>query len=145
MKLSDFILEYPSGTPGSYTLGASRYGICRIRLFLPPGGEPVAMLTDWEAKDVGPSVTNSAKHIVGTLIRRGHVPAQCRFVEHYEKSGYAGDSFDVLTVSPAGRPSWQPVTLEAVLAMLACPPDELAHRTLTDARLAAEIGGCGRS
>lgn len=136
MKLSDFIFQYPCPLPSK----RDRCGMCRVRLFLARDGQPVALLTEVDGSGVGPSVTNEAEHIVRALIQRGHVPPECRFIEHYERSGFGGDTFDILSVSPSGQPSWEPVAFEHVVDALGCAHCEIVKRTLEDARLAAEVG-----
>jgi len=106
---------------------------------MPPDGRPVALLTELEENDVGPSVTNAAEHIVQALIQRGHVPPECRFIEHYERREFRRDTFDILSVSSSGKPSWTPVAFETAVDMLGCPPDEIVKRTAEDARLTTEV------
>lgn len=132
MKLSDFILQYPS------RWRKDSHGVCRVRLFT-PGGQPVALLTEPRDNDFGPSITNAAESVIATLVQRGYVPAGCRFIEHYEKADHRRDTFDTLSLSPLGRPVWQSVSADEVLALLQCPPAELAGRTAEDPRLVAEI------
>jgi len=133
MKLSDFILHYPSPRL------RDRHGFCRVRLFLAPPGPPVAVLTEPIDHDLGPSVTNAVEVIVQTLRQRGYVPDDCRFIDHFEKRSHETDTFDAVAFSPNGRPSWQSLPVDAVIAMLGCTRQELATRTADDPRLAAEM------
>jgi hypothetical protein len=132
LKLADFIHQYPAG------VSPSRFGLCRVRVFPKHDDEPVVLLTDVGGSNCGPSVTNAAESVVGSLIECGFVPANARFIEHYEKDGLQSATFDALTVR-SGSASWQAMTLEEVLQALDCAPDELAAPTHGDARLAAQL------
>jgi hypothetical protein len=134
MKVSDFIFQYPRGRDPSFQ------GICRVRVFVVGRGQTVAMLTDLGHQNVGPSVTNAAESIMSALVKRGHVPPKCEFIEHYERTTISEAMFHTLSISPAGEPKWQELQPMEVVNVLGCAANELNSETLDDGRLVAEIG-----
>ena len=105
MKISDFIHRYPT------ELGLRTDGICRVRTFVDEQLNLFALLTDLDDKNTAASITNAIETVCGSLVAKGIVPNQCRFVEHYEADSLGSDEFDLVTFTESGVPKWKSITV----------------------------------
>lgn len=133
MKINDFIHRYPA------ELGLRRDGICRVRTFVDEQLNLFALLTDLDDKNTAASITNAIETVCESLVTKGIVPIQCRFVEHYEADNLGIDKFDLVTFSESGAPKWKSITRANLETLIACDKKELDAKTRDEPRLLNEI------
>jgi hypothetical protein len=101
--------------PGWWYLG---HGITsatrRIRTYEMPDGRLVAVVT--ESGD-GTSITNAAETVVAQ-VRAEHPGRQVDVIEHNPASTIAGESFDLIGLSPSGNATWTRLPAQKVADML---------------------------
>lgn len=131
MKICDLIFQTPSPR------GLGNDGICRVRVFVTPDKRVVALLTDLDNKNTGPSVTNSVERIRQALVDRGIVDNDAQIIEHYEEC-FGVPTFDFVSLRD-GRPIWENTSAEEVAKLTGCTLAELQERTLDHPRLYDEI------
>jgi hypothetical protein len=110
-------------------------GICRVRSFIGLNGTAV-LLTDLGDKNDGQSVTNAVEDIIKSLLDQGYVIPPATFIEHYEGSNWASESFDKVILSPHTK--WETLTRNQVLQMIGDESDELADRSDTNPRIVSQ-------
>jgi hypothetical protein len=132
MKISDFILRFPA------TRLRVDDAICRVRIFVTPAWNVVAVLGDLGLKNTGRSVTNSVEEIRQTLISRGFVDESVVIVEHYEENMF-GAPFTVVTFDENGDPDWADMSPTQAITFLGCAATEFDVPTVEDFRLNAEM------
>lgn len=132
MKLSDQILQFPGWS-------SHQQNLCRVRTFLTASKSVVALVTDLSGIHPGQSITNAIELVHATLIKRGIVLAGTKLIEHYEKVDYGEPTFDLVSFTESGSPSWQSLSLEQAMDILQCTSGELKTQTLSVPRLAEEV------
>ena len=130
MKISDFIFRYQAHRESVHD------SICRVRVF--HTDRVAALLTDLGERNTGSSVTNSIESLCRHLVEAGHVPANARFIEHYETTHMSEAAFAIVTESD-GLPRWTRISADTAATMLGCPLAELEQATRHEPRLAAQI------
>lgn len=129
MKISDFVFQY---RPGRHP---RQDALCRVRIFVSPPREVVVLATDLGDLGTGVSVTNSIEWIYSALLAQGLVSQGARIIEHYERDGWQGDSFDEVTFSKDGSPKWRNISVDDAISILGCTAAEVETRTINDVRL----------
>lgn len=95
---------------------------CRLRVFEGFDGRQVAVATQLGEGYAGPSVTNAAEYIwLGVARRLG--TEDYTLIEHYGLESYPVPNedamgYDVVTLTAAGQPRWQPISVQAVRDLL---------------------------
>jgi hypothetical protein len=133
MKINDFIHRFPTCSI------TRRDGICRVRTFVGTNSRIVALLTDLGRENTSSSVTNCIEFLCKSLHSRGLVPAECDFIEHYERDAFSSDTFHVVTIDDSRWPHWDSIKQADVEALLGCGAQEFNVRTLDEPRLRNEI------
>ena len=102
MKINDFIYRFPN-----YRFRASD-GLCRVRTFVGKDQEVIAVLTDLDLHNPSSPVDISFESIRASLILKGLLPPESRFVLHEEPSRLSGARFWYpLSKSALGKSSVQ--------------------------------------
>jgi hypothetical protein len=131
MKISDLVIRYP-------TL-QKMDGICRLRTFVSNDHKIVALITSVDDKNTSSSITNNIESICKYLIKKGFVPPQSTFIEHYESHAYFDETFDFITVNKNGSAEWVPAEKIEIIKLLNCEALELESSTFEHDRLVSEI------
>lgn len=132
MKIIDTIYRFPSG------IHVLKSGICRVRVFINKEFKIFTLLTDLGSKGVG-SITNSVEYLCASLIEKGIPSEKCTFIEHYESTDFRNSTFDLISFSKSGVPSWTPISRESLEILVECESFELTEPTLSQSRLLTEI------
>ena len=130
MKISDFILKYPTYSPLA--------GVCRLRIFANTKGGVTALATELD-DNTGASVTNSIEYVRKCLLERGHINEAAVLVEHHEKGPYNRHEFSHIVFDELDRPTWHDMTLTELSQRAECPEDELLDMVQDSRRLVEEI------
>ncbi|WP_422126350.1 Shedu anti-phage system protein SduA domain-containing protein [Thioalkalivibrio sulfidiphilus] len=129
MKILDIVHQFNDGRTH-----ISR-GICRVRYFVGPAGT-VVLLTDLGDKNDGQSVTNAVEVIIKSLLDQGYIISPATFIEHYERSDWASDSFDKVTLAPHAE--WEKLSRSRVMEMIGDEDGELSDRSATNPRIVSQ-------
>lgn len=124
IKISDLIFQSPARH------GSRTDSLCRVRTFVSPGQEVVALLTDLGDRNPGSSVTNSVEFIRRALIARGVIDTTAKIVEHYESNDFRRATFDVVSFSEKDLPNWHSISIQAASDLIGCAVAELEGSTL---------------
>lgn len=123
MKISDIVHDY--GNSKISRVG----GICRVRIYI-NNNKIIVLLTDLGMLNDGQSVTNAVEVIINSITTQGLVTQPAIFIEHYERSSYENDTFDIVTIYP--KTEWLSISKLNVLNLLGCDEKELAERSLNN-------------
>src|ERR1700741_5343842 len=133
MKMSDFILRYPTNRFGTTD------SLCRVHVFCTQTLEVVALLTDIGEKNPGRSVTNSVEWARKALIERGSVPYAASFIEHYDGTPEGWPEFSHVTFNSDKEPDWDHLSRDSEAGLLECDPTELDESTSDNPRLLEDV------
>ncbi len=129
MKILDFVHNFNDGNTQ-----ISR-GLCRVRSFVGESGTTV-LLTDLGNLNDGQSVTNAVELIITSLFERGFVIPPAIFIEHYERSEFEPDTFDIVSISP--KTEWNSISRKKVLNLIGGCESELNERSTENSRILAQ-------
>lgn len=131
MKINDFIFRFDSNGI------ISRYGICRVRIFVNSQAEVYVLLTELD-ENPSSSVTNSIESICQQLLAGKKIPEKARIIEHYPRHSAFSETFDLVTFDAYFHPDWKPIGPGGVLKILECGPEEFEDYR-KDPRVLSEI------
>lgn len=130
MKINDFIYRFPN-----YRFRASD-GLCRVRTFVGKDQEVIAVLTDLDLHNPSSPVDISFESIRASLILKGLLPPESRFVLHEEPSRLSGARFWY----PLSSPPWEKALSRGELCrILGCPSSEFDLLTADIPAMANEM------
>ena len=113
----DEVVTIDVGAAGSRSEPTS----CRLRVYEWIAGRASVVIVSELAQNQGLSVTNAAEQIWRAVAQRLDT-ARFTLIEHYGPDASAGamrhhETFDVVTVDPAGHPSWRSISRREVRAL----------------------------
>ena len=130
MKVCDFIYRFPS-----YRY-RSTDGLCRVRIFVGDAQQVTAVLTDLDLCNPSASIDVSFDCIRASLIIKGLLPPESRFVLHTEPNRFSGAHFWF----PLSSMPWEKtISLRELCQLLECPVSEFDLSTLDNPAMVNEI------
>lgn len=131
MKINDFIFRFRTNTT------VCSAGICRVRTFINSKSDIYVLLSELD-ENPSESVTNAIEIIVAQLQEQQKIPLNAKIIEHYPKQDFFPETFDFISFSPDGNPSWVTVSYTTILQAMECPNGEFDNYK-EDQRVQAEI------
>lgn len=132
MKLSDFIYRYS-------VENNDKDGLCRIRVFVNNRYELIVIITDPGLLNPSTSVTNCIEHIIASLLKKGIVNENAKFIEQFEPTSFTGNDFDTVEIGSNGKPHWSKISKSDLCEVLGSDINELESLISNNERLLDEI------
>lgn len=132
MKIADFIYRYP-------VKNNDKNGLCRVRVFINNRFESIVIITDSGLLNPSLSVTNCIEHIIESLLKKGIVNENAKFIEQFEPTSFTGNDFDIVEIDSNGKPHWSKISKSDLCEVLGSDINELESVISNNERLLDEI------